>query len=110
MSVTFAIDGGEYAPDALNFSNANAAAMLRLAGLPIVESGEARGEQLAAASRRLLLAVNSARTRGREVEPLVIERNLIDCGRSDDYVERRSAQLLAMFVQAQKLGRAVNWG
>lgn len=110
MSVTFTIEGTEPAPDALNFSNANAAAFLRLAGLPVDYEGEARGEQLAAAARRLVLALNSARTRSREVEPTVSEHNFIDCGRSDDYIERRSSQLLALFVEAQRLGRAVFWG
>lgn len=109
MSINFVIDRNP-ALASLNFSNANAVAMLRLAGLPVEDIGEVSGAQLASAARRLMLAVNSARARRAEVEPLSRCGNLIECGRSDEYIERRSAELLALFVEAQQLGCGVYWG
>ena len=90
MSITFELEVGS-GVEPLNFSNPNAAALMALAGLAPVVDGEVRGEQLRACVQRLLQIVNS------------------ESARTDEYVQRRASELLALFVSAQQQGCGVIW-
>jgi hypothetical protein len=92
----------------VNFSNSNAAAILRILGLPLNESlsGEISNAQLAQLNCELLLLVNGARQarrRGEVVGP-VCEGRVLDMGRSEASMVRRAYDLLALFQQAQQHG------
>ena len=108
MTITFGIEMAS-AAQPLEFSNANAAAMLRMAGLPVEPCGSVAGEQLDAALRRLMRAVNVRSRRAAELRDRDNSEGWTDFGRSDEYLCRRGVELVALFAQAQRLASAVEW-
>lgn len=108
MSITFELEvGSEIEP--LNFSNPNAAALMVLAGLTPSVDGEVRGEQLHACLRKLLRVVNSDGVRAPAVTVGAEAPRWFEAARTDEYIQRRARELLALFVCAQQQGCGVVW-
>ena len=93
----------------LNFSNPNAAALMALAGLALEVDGELRGEQLRACVQRLLRIVNSEGVRAHAITEGAEAPRWFEGARTDEYVQRRASELLALFVSAQRQGCGVIW-
>jgi hypothetical protein len=113
----------------INLSNSNATAMLQLMGLDAqAYCGTVAPAELAPVIERLTRVVNDARERvnavlapsmSTGVRRLVTEGNVVRVvhgptvysgGRDDDYVARRAAELLELFVAARREGFEVTWG
>jgi hypothetical protein len=109
MSITFELEARGNA-EAINFANTNAAALMKLAGLDPQPFGEVRGEELRACISRLLRAVNSAALRSEATTAGCDEGRWIECARTDEYLQRHGAELLALLVCAQRHDCAVVWG
>ena len=108
MSITFELEvGSDVEP--LNFSNPNAAALMVLAGLPPSVDGAVRGEQLRACLRRLLQVVNSEDVRSHAITGGADAARWFEAARTDEYVQRRARELLALFVSARQHGCGVVW-
>ena len=108
MSITFELEVGS-GVEPLNFSNLNAAALMALAGLAPEVDGELRGEQLRACVQRLLRIVNSEGVRAHAITEGAEAPRWFEGARTDEYVQRRARELLALFVSAQQQGCGVIW-
>jgi hypothetical protein len=109
VGITFELEvRGEAEP--LSFAHPNAAALMRLAGLDPQPYGEVRGDMLRACVNRLLRVVNSAALRSHGVTAGFDEPRWVEVGRTDEYLQRRAGELLALFACAQRHGSAVVWG
>ena len=111
MSITFQLEVGS-GVEPLNFSNPNAAALMALAGLAPSVDGELRGEQLRACVQRLLQIVNSESVRAHAITEGAEGGEAprwFEGARTDEYVQRRASELLALFVSAQQQGCGVIW-
>ena len=112
MSITFALSiPGQYAP--LNLANGNACALLAVAGLAPSEYGEVGMGEVGAVVARLLRVVNvpTARIGALTTEPPAASAHRwLEGVRDDDYVARRSRDLLDLFYAAQRCRCGVTWG
>ena len=108
MSITFQLEVGS-GVEPLNFSNPNAAALMALAGLAPTVDGEVRSEQLRACVQRLLQVVNSEGVRAHAITEGGEAPRWFEGARTDEYVQRRASELLALFVSAQQQGCGVIW-
>ena len=108
MSITFQLEVGS-GVEPLNFSNPNAAALMALAGLAPTVDGEVSGEQLRACVQRLLQIVNSEGARAHAITEGAEAPRWFEGARTDEYVQRRASELLALFVSAQQQGCGVIW-
>jgi hypothetical protein len=108
MSITFELEF-RGTVEALDFSNANAAALMALAGLAPQAFGEVRGKALRACVARLLRVVNCEAARAHAIVDGTESPLWCEGGRSDEYLRRRAAELLALFVSAQRQGCGVLW-
>ena len=108
MSITFQLEVG-IGVEPLNFSNSNAAALMALAGLAPTVDGEVRGEQLRACVQRLLQIVNSESFRAHAITEGGEAPRWFEGARTDEYVQRRASELLALFVSAQQQACGVIW-
>lgn len=108
MSITFQLEVGS-GVEPLNFSNPNAAALMALAGLAPTVAGEVRGEHLRACVQRLLQIVNSESVRAHAITEGAEAPRWFEGARTDEYVQRRASELLALFVSAQQQGCGVIW-
>ena len=96
--------------EALNLSNPNAAALMTLARLAPQAAGEVRGESLRACVARLLRVVNCEAARAHAIAGGTESLRWCEGGRSDEYLQRRAAELLALLVSARRQGCGVLWG
>ena len=94
----------------LDFGNANAAALMALAGLAPQAVGEVRGEALQACVASLLRVVNCEAARAHAIADGTEAPRWCDGGRSDENLRRRAAELLALLVSARRQGCGVLWG
>ena len=106
MSITFELEI-RGTVEALNLSNPNAAALMTLAGLAPQAAGEVRGESLRACVARLLRVVNCEAARAHAIAGGTESLRWCEGGRSDEYLQRRAAELLALLVSAQRQGCGV---
>ena len=72
--------------------------------------GEVRGESLRACVARLLRVVNCEAARAHAIASGTESLRWCEGGRSDEYLQRRAVELLALFVSAQRQGCGVLWG
>jgi hypothetical protein len=119
MSVTFSPTGHKHSCENpfecpvcsvlhLNVSNANARALLQWLDLEYGDLwGEINASELAAKCRRRLWPEERNIDPG---VPAVEEGRVIDCGRRPGYLPERTAQLLKLAEEAQKMGVTVSWG
>lgn len=89
--MSFAVTGSDSEP--LNLSNSNAAAVLRLAGLPAEPCGEVGGGNLDRAVARVLRCVNSQSRRETEIVERSDDGRVIEFGRDDEYPKPRFSNL-----------------
>lgn len=82
---------------------------MALAGLGPTVAGEVRGEQLRACVQRLLQIVNSEGVRAQAITEGGEAPRWFEGARTDEYVQRRASELLALFVSAQQQGCGVIW-
>lgn len=109
MSITFKLEiEGHVEP--LNVSNCNAAALLELAGLPSTPYGEIAQERLETVITKLLRALNSESSRLQAETSVPDSPQWHDCARTDEYLKRRVAEMLALLVFARTKGCGVTWG
>ena len=108
MSITFELEI-RGTVEALNLSNPNAAALMTLAGLAPQAAGEVRGESLRACVARLLRVVNCEAARAHAIAGGTESLRWCEGGRSDEYLQRRAVELLALLVSAQRQGCGVLW-
>lgn len=112
----------------INLSNSNAWAMLEAMGIKPDHCGELASAELDAVITRLTRLVNDASARAPALQAssvtqgarrLSVQGNVVRVaqgptvyhgGRDDDYVARRAAQLLELFVAARREGFGVCWG
>jgi hypothetical protein len=111
MSITFELSApGPHS--SINLANANACALLMLAGLPATPFGEVPQEEVGTVVARLLRAVNVQAVRASATS----EGNTAGSGRwaqgarDDGYVRRCAHELLALCHSAQLRGCGVTWG
>ena len=109
MSITFELEIDGHS-EALNLSNGNAAALLALAGLPSAPYGEIPHERLEAAVTKLLRALNSDPARAKAVTSVTEGRRWSEGARTDEYLQRRAGEMMAMLVLARTHGCGVTWG
>ena len=109
MSITFKfeIDGQS---EEINFSNGNAAALLALAGLPSAPYGEIPYERLEPVITKLLRVVNSGSSRAQALTSVAEGARWSEGARTDEYLKRRVAEVLALLVFARTRGCGVTWG
>jgi hypothetical protein len=109
VSITFKLEI-EGHPEEVNFSNGNAAALLRLAGLPSAPYGEIPQEQLEIAIRNLLRALNSESARAQAVTSVSESPRWSEGARTDEYLTWRVGEMLALLIAARTHGCCVTWG
>ena len=109
MTITFRLES-DGAPEALNVSNSNAAALLVLAGLPSMPYGEIPHQQLESFISTLLRASNSEARRARGLTTAVESSRWSEGARNDEYMLRRVGELLEMLVSARRQRCGVIWG
>lgn len=109
VSITFRLEIEGHA-EPLNFCNGNAAALLALAGLPSKPYGEIAHERLETVITRLLRALNLESSRVQAVTSVAEGPRWSEGARTDEYLKRRVAEMLAMLVLARKNGCGVTWG
>lgn len=112
-----------------DFTSANAAAVLRAAGLPTECWGEWKNDELPAVQSALLRLVNSANARkvavrqttewrgqlratGTDGNVVEVGRGptFISCGMNDEGVRSRAARLMEVVDAARRFGGSVTWG
>ena len=110
MSITFQLSPS--AAQSLNLTNANACALLALAGLPPAPFGEVDHSNLSAVIARLLRAANSQRARADALcaDSASPSERWMEAGRSEAYVSGRVSDLLALCREAQVKGCRLVWG
>lgn len=105
-----------YDVEPLNFSNANAAAVIRLLNLEDDRGcGSLSSEEVPSVLRRCLLIINSERTRSQETEDPYEEGGIdsarvISFGRNDDYIIRRVSEIRDLLVEAIRVNTGIVWG
>ena len=109
MSITFKIEVEGYS-ESLNVSNCNAAALLALAGLPSAPYGEIPHERLKAAITKLLRALNSEPARAEALTSATEGPRWSEGARTDEYLQRRAGEMMAVLVLARTYGCGVTWG
>lgn len=109
VSITFKLETDGLS-EAINFSNGNAAALLALAGLPSAPYGEIPHERLEPVITKLLRAVNSDSARAQAPTPAADSPRWSEGVRSDEYLKRRLAEMMALLVFARTSGCGVTWG
>ena len=109
MSITFKIEVEGYS-ESLNVSNCNAAALLALAGLPSAPYGEIPQERLEAAITKLLRALNSEPARAEALTSATEGPRWSEGARTDEYLQRRAGEMMAVLVLARTYGCGVTWG
>ena len=114
MSVTFFIPDGPKDLE-VNMSNGRARAILGLIGLPTHELwGHIKGPELGVVFNTIMKALNIGARRGAIVREPSVDAipgycTMIDCGMSDDYIQRRLRQLLELVVAAQRGGLQITY-
>ena len=73
------------------------------------DDGKLRGEQLRARVQTLLRIVNSEGVRSHAITEGAEAPRWFEGARTDEYVQRRARELLALFVAAQQQGCGVIW-
>ena len=109
MSITFKLEIEGHSEE-VNFSNGNAAALLILAGLQSAPDGEIPHERLEAAITKLLRALNSEPARAHAVTSVTEGPRWSEGARTDEYLQRRAGELMAVLVLARTYGCGVTWG
>lgn len=109
MSITFKLEIDGHS-EALNISNGNAAALLALAGLPSAPYGEIPHERLEAAITKLLRAMNSSPARAKAVTSVTEAPRWSEGARTDEYLQGRAGEMMAVLVLARTYGCGVTWG
>ena len=109
MSIKFKLEIDGHS-EALNVSNGNAAALLALAGLLSAPYGEIPYEQLEAAITKLLRAMNSPPARAKAATSVAEGPRWSEGARTDEYLQRRAGELMAVLVLARTYGCGVTWG
>jgi len=109
VSITFKLEIDGHS-EALNVSNGNAAALLALAGLLSAPYGEIPYEQLEGAITKLLRAMNSDPARAKAVTSVTESPRWSEGARTDEYLQRRAGEMMAMLVLARTHGCGVIWG
>ena len=109
MSITFKLEIEGHS-EAINVSNGNAAALLALAGLPSAPYGEIPHERLETAITKLLRALNSEPARAEAVTSVTEGPRWSEGARTDEYLKRRLAEMMALLVFARTSGCGVTWG
>lgn len=110
MSITFRYTGtATAAPSPLNFSTANAATMLAIMGWRNAPDGSASGAALRHAHKRLFRIANSQRSRVPHYEPTLVESRFVSFGVDDDYLQRRTRELLALVAFVEQHRGAIDW-
>ena len=109
MSITFKLEIEGHSEE-VNFSNGNAAALLILAGLQSAPYGEIPYEQLEAAITKLLRAMNSDPARAKAVTSVTEGPRWSEGARTDEYLQRRAGEMMAVLVLARTYGCGVTWG
>jgi hypothetical protein len=109
VSITFQLEIEGYS-ESLNVSNCNAAALLALAGLPSAPYGEIPHERLEAAITKLLRALNSEPARAEAVTSVTEGPRWSEGARTDEYLQRRAGEMMAVLVLARTYGCGVTWG
>jgi hypothetical protein len=109
VSITFKIEVEGYS-ESLNVSNCNAAALLALAGLPSAPYGEIPHERLEAAITKLLRALNSEPARAEALTSATEGPRWSEGARTDEYLQRRAGEMMAVLVLARTYGCGVTWG
>ena len=87
-----------------------AAALLALAGLLSAPYGEIPYEQLEAAITKLLRAMNSDPARAKAVTSVTEGPRWSEGARTDEYLQRRAGEMMAVLVLARTYGCGVTWG
>ena len=109
MSITFKLDIAGHSAE-VNFSNGNAAALLALAGLASASYGEIPHERLETVITRLLRALNSESVRARAVVLVAEGPQWFEGARTDESLQRRIGEVMALLVLARRNGCGVVWG
>ena len=109
MSITFKLEIEGHSEE-VNFSNGNAAALLILAGLQSAPYGEIPRERLDTAITKLLRAMNSDPARAKAVTAVTEGPRWSEGARTDEYLQRRAGEVMAMLVLARTHGCGVTWG
>jgi hypothetical protein len=109
VSITFKLEIDGHS-EALNVSNANAAALLAIAGLQSASYGEIPHERLEAAITKLLRALNSDFARAPAVSSVTEGPRWSEGARTDQYLKRRAGEMMAVLVLARTYGCGVTWG
>lgn len=107
MSITFFSPGGD--PEGVNLANGNAAAILRLLGLPVEPDGVTPAEDFLG---RILLAeaLLDVATDDEHGTPTVTDGRWTSCGRDPGYLAGRLAELQEIARDALVRGVEVIWG
>ena len=109
MSITFKLEIEGHSEE-VNFSNGNAAALLILAGLQSAPYGEIPRERLDTAITKLLRAMNSDPARAKAVTSVTEGPRWSEGARTDEYLQRRAGEMMAVLVLARTHGCGVTWG
>ena len=109
MSITFKLEIEGHSEE-VNFSNGNAAALLALAGLPPAPYGEIPHERLETVITKLLRALNSEPARAQAVASGAEGPRWFEGARTDEYLQRRIGEVIALLVFARTNGCGVVWG
>ena len=109
MSITFKLEIEGHSEE-VNFSNGNAAALLILAGLQSAPYGEIPRERLDTAITQVLRAMNSDPARAKAVTSVTEGPRWSEGARTDEYLQRRAGEMMAMLVLARTHGCGVTWG
>ena len=109
MSITFKLEIEGHSEE-VNFSNGNAAALLILAGLQSAPYGEIPRERLDTAITKLLRAMNSDPARAKAVTSVTEGPRWSEGARTDEYLQRRAGEMMAVLVLARTQGCGVTWG
>lgn len=99
---------------AIELSQDKALAVLRLLHLPAVSEGVVPAADVPDVSQRLLLLVNSEKTRALEHMPYTDSKSqgkmrFIEFGMSDEYFQRKAKELMDLFSQARANNYEVVW-
>lgn len=109
MSITFKLEIEGHSEE-VNFSNGNAAALLILAGLQSAPYGEIPHERLDTAITKLLRAMNSEPARAEALTSATEGPRWSEGARTDEYLQRRAGEMMAVLVLARTYGCGVTWG
>jgi len=109
MSVDFFLGGFEHKAETINLSNTNAAAMMRILGIPPSPEGHLLPAEIPPVQQRIMMLLNTDQYK-EHVRPTVeLAPNHIVCGIDEDYVRRRLEQFRDLFKVAQESGETVYW-